>query len=632
MSNQENKFVFKVPKVLRNKVNKYFDFQAFVFNDENIDSIIEYYHTFEPVLDEKTIYEKFVPVCSGGNLKTFQFLHSLLNEPDVYSRRIMIRVFESICENGHLNLAEWFVTRYELNYTPVETDEIYTIVCKNGHMELAGFLYILFHFDKEYSAKYMRYFKVICVNGHLDMAKWFVEILHYTGFKESGTFKAVCKRGHLEIAEWLKSAFEIEKTDIKDSLADIFGAVCNNGHMSMLEWLTETFEITNEDTGNLIDIFVSTCSLGRTNIAKYLNVNFRIHIDWKSSIPGNLFENVCKKGYLEMAKFVKHKFNIVESRIRLLYTFETVCRNGFFDMAIWLEEQFKISSSKKRPSYYFTFASICDHNDLKFTEWFFEKFEDNPVNTSDYSPLFSVICKKGYFEMAKWLYNRVKIDSENFDLVDTFEVLCEKGLIEMARWFALKFNMNPSQLRKNLYISTLIFKNKLKFCKWLLSEPKFTEAQLEDISKKEYKRLGLLDEYNLTTTEKSDLFIYAFEKRDAILATFSIKELKLTPQNTLFSVQELLITQLKNENLKGAKFLLEEFGFNRANFLQYFKNAMIECCKYGGNKILAWLVDNLELTKEDLMFDNNVLINTAIQYWQTVIVSYLNQLGIERSS
>ena len=636
MSNQENKFFIKVPKVLRNIVNKYIVFQDFVFDDENLDSIMEYYDTFEPVLDDLFIYGKFGPVCSGGNLKTFQFLHSLLTTPDVYSRRIMLRVFENICQNGHLNIAEWFITKYKINYIYAEKDEIFRVVCKNGHLEMAEFLYNLFGMNEQYnSTRYMHYFKLICTNDHLDMAKWFVEILHYEGFKESKTFEAVCQRGHLEMAKWLKDAFEIDKTDIKKSLTETFEVLCGDNRISMLTWLTETFKITNQDISNLNNIFATACSLGKIEIVQYLDTTFTIKINRLSSIPGNVFESVCKKGDLKMAEFVKEKFNIVSTSFRLLYIFEQICNNGNFEMVKWLEEQFRVSSIMSRPSYYFTFSSICNRNDLNFEKWFFEKFESDPGNYSDYSILFGQICKKEYFEMAKWLYNRTIhngtiISSKNFDVVDTFEVLVKKGNVDMARWLAVTFEIKYSQSQKYQCISRLILQNKLKLCKWLLSEPKFTEAQSEDISKKEYKKLGILDEYKLTIGDKSDLFMYAFEKADGLLAKFFIKEFRLTTQNTIFKVEQLLITQLKNGRLKNAKFLLVEFGFNRENFLLYFKNTMIECCTVGGDKIFTWLVDNLQLTKEDLMFDDNVLINTAVRYNQTVIISYLNQLGIEQ--
>lgn len=174
--------------------------------------------------------------------------------------------FQTACESGHIDIAEW-ILELDPNIDIHNNNETFINVCKNGHIEIAKLLLKLDP-NIDINDKDNRAFKCACQQGHLDIAKLLLtldgDLVSKT--KKSGLFGNVCSCGHLDMVKWLLTFDEININNIK--LVDIFHRVCYNGKLDVAKFL---WTLNNNIVNTIdIDVFDFICCAGHFETAKWL--------------------------------------------------------------------------------------------------------------------------------------------------------------------------------------------------------------------------------------------------------------------------------------------------------------------------------------------------------------------------
>ena len=105
---------------------------------------------------------------------------------------------------------------------------------------------------------------------------------------------------------------------------------------------------------------------------------------------------------------------------------------------------------------YISFELICSDGHIKIAKWLYQLNSD-----IDIKKYFIMVCKEGQIEIAKWLY---QLDSSvKINITDGFRLACMNGHIEIAKWL---YQINSNVNIANIFI--MVCKNgHLEVAKWL---------------------------------------------------------------------------------------------------------------------------------------------------------------------
>ena len=142
---------------------------------------------------------EFIDLCQKNNdLETITCFFNTHNSEidDEY-------VFENICENGNLEIAQWL---YSLGTIDIHAnnDFPFRFACKYGHTEIVKWLHSLggidIHMDDDFPYRYA------CQEGHLEMVQWIYSMGNIdVEERDSLCFRGANWTGKIEIIKWLSS-------------------------------------------------------------------------------------------------------------------------------------------------------------------------------------------------------------------------------------------------------------------------------------------------------------------------------------------------------------------------------------------------------------------------------------------
>ncbi|MAR56157.1 MAG: hypothetical protein CMM93_03145 [Rickettsiales bacterium] len=168
----------------------------------------------------------FFLACLHGQIHIVEFLLSLgkynLDEPQ-WKRNM----FGTACESGHLELAEYFCSVWDIDF---DLERTFVNCCEFGNLEMVEFLESLFniHFCANVA------FEAACGGGNPDIAR-FLQENQGRSFDLPAAFYTACERGKLNSMEFLlNSGLRIESYD-----GHAFANVCKNGHLDVVERMLE---------------------------------------------------------------------------------------------------------------------------------------------------------------------------------------------------------------------------------------------------------------------------------------------------------------------------------------------------------------------------------------------------------
>lgn len=224
---------------------------------------------------------------------------------------------------------------------------------------------------------------------------------------------------------------------------------------------------------NLID----SCKRGFIEYVMYLENKYKYTISLY-----NGFGICCEYGHIDLAKKI---LSIVESEghyycktIINNLVFNNVCKTGAFECAKWI---FELSETGKYGRIdvgdKHMFSNCCADGHIEIAKWLVQLSESGRYNRINIdTDAFALSCANGYLDMAKWLimlgetpgYNKININSNNDS---AFRWACQNGRIDIAKWLiALGETDDYGKVNINVHIAPPFYiyrAERKKLDKWL---------------------------------------------------------------------------------------------------------------------------------------------------------------------
>src|SRR5436190_502636 len=121
----------------------------------------------------------------------------------------------------------------------------------------------------------------------------------------------------------------------------------------------------------------------------------------------NIFIAACKKGNLEIAKYIVNNYGVAD-----------------IDVHANKDEIFRLSC-------------LCGY--LNLVQWVIGTFDDINIHVND-DYAFRLSCRNGHLNVAQWLintFNDINIHANNDD---AFRLSCGNGYLNVAQWLINTFN------------------------------------------------------------------------------------------------------------------------------------------------------------------------------------------------
>jgi hypothetical protein len=447
----------------------------------NID-LCKYFYNLCDITD---VEHYFRDASEHGHMEIWQWLHSLHPNIEIYLGLILYSLFEDICSNGHLKLAQWAIK-----------------TCNKEFIE---------------EINYLRIYRTVCQNGHLQMLQWIETFVNEIPNIHTH-FESACRKGHLHICQYLykKNYIDIKIIDINytkenypilkwiyessDRTVDIehLNYICMYDNLEFLQLIykkwSESFYSPNI---NFIinNLFITACLNGKLE-----------HCQWLYSLDNNLnmiegFKHACILGHLFICKWL---YKIDNGWISWLYNrmhrtiydnvefINSSCEHGNFDILIWIYNlKINIDIYQDYPN---LITYFCEHNRLDLCQWLYKIDKESFKKFNNINALY-IACENGYTHIVKWLYSLLDIIDRtinscvlNYALLNghlelgqwlhninsymdiqlCFDKAIGQGYFEMVKWLynlnnAIFFDMNNS-------FYEAIEGGHLKLCQWLYNK------------------------------------------------------------------------------------------------------------------------------------------------------------------
>jgi hypothetical protein len=259
--NWQKRFADKLPVIFLDRTRKYFPSYSTsrLFGIVGSQRLIEYFLRKD---DNQLKHDEiFAEVCSNGHLSVAQWL---LSTYDVNIHFWDDQPFRFACCNGHLSVVQWLHSLGRVNIH-AEDDHAFRNAYCNGHLPVLHWLYSIGVFDIHTANDYA--FRTTCSMGHLLVAQWFYSLggdLNIHIYNDEA-FRYACIHGHLSVAQWLHSLGEVNIHVYND---EAFRFACSRGHLSVAQWLHSLGDIDIHTSND--DAFRNACMGGHLPVVEWL--------------------------------------------------------------------------------------------------------------------------------------------------------------------------------------------------------------------------------------------------------------------------------------------------------------------------------------------------------------------------
>lgn len=186
---------------------------------------------------------------------------------------------------------------------------------------------------------------------------------------------------------------------------------------------------------------------------KYCNLD----LDQSSISKNKLFIDACKNGLIYLA------FELMDTvdQETFINAFGRACVGGHLEMVkfLWsVKGEYKVSLLD-------SFKNVCTFNRLALAKWLWELNEPELLNHDHLYILFVCACRRGFYDLAKWIWSISNIDHES--KICAFKLACESGNNELVKWFIDVLNVDHC-LGNHFAIRTSFLYNNVEMLKYLL--------------------------------------------------------------------------------------------------------------------------------------------------------------------
>jgi hypothetical protein len=223
--------------------------------------------------------------------------------------------------------------------------------------------------------------------------------------KENEVFRFACMSGFLDFAKFLKNRFKLTSKD-----------VCVRAHAPI-----------GEPIGNdLADSMVGAVD------PPYLSA---LHL-------------ACCSNHLHVAQWLADEFDFDATDIAFnnYAMFETVCRKGYLAMAKWIAEYFRIDQNVDMTD---IFIIICRYGQLSTAQWIVEYFAPTDQYIMTHlvasSAALQWACFNGYLEVVKWLIDHYNYTADNIRADDDIilKLTFQAKQTAVIEWLIERFDTPP---------------------------------------------------------------------------------------------------------------------------------------------------------------------------------------------
>lgn len=179
-------------------------------------------------------------------------------------------------------------------------------------------------------------------------------------------FGWACGRGSVEIMEIIRNKYKITSDDIKSNGCNAVISACVNGHMKITEELIKEYEIDfKKDIAN-VDYFLElTFIKGHEESLTWLLEKLRKNYD-NNSISF-LYDDVCKKGYLNAVKFLTDRIRFEEDD--KINAFRMACWDGHIELAKFFVGKFELNAEVIKSGLNAGLRYACREGHPEIAEW-----------------------------------------------------------------------------------------------------------------------------------------------------------------------------------------------------------------------------------------------------------------------
>lgn len=223
----------------------------------------------------------------------------------------------------------------------------------------------------------------------------------------------------------------------------------------------ERFILNNHAVRNYTYYFSTACKNNHLVVAKLSMPYVKVI---KGDFFTNLFVEVCGKGFLEIAQWLREIDPKIDKPVILKRGFELACTNGRQDLAEWLKNIHPELKCVEQPLLFrvcvnrhlelakwlldgneqflhgaFTFLrESCAAGNLEMVKWCIEKYcVLMPKNSLDLSCCFCIACEYGHLRIAKFLLRENSTINIRYGCDNGFRHACDRGHYDTARWMTL---------------------------------------------------------------------------------------------------------------------------------------------------------------------------------------------------
>lgn len=375
--------------------------------------------------------------------KTLYMSLDLLREyPNVVSmNRKRTKWHEELCAYGNV---ETF--KYIMGGSDMINDRYYDMSCKYGYLELLKYLT-----EKRQHNDPIRLIKTAGCHGHVHITKWICDKFNLMGLWLNNMVLEACKYGHTEILKWVfdnhrsiyhpgvcmmhaceKGHLEIVKILARQGdgyVGDGFQKAFLNNHMHVVRFLCTHEQCkVSQDMLNTLSVINDVPTL-KDLLAVYQKPDTR-----------KMFHLACEYGCAKVLNLLisNYAYTMDDVREGLQLT------NGHSSVVKILQAKFGFKAEEVKTALKKSF----ENQDLGLAKWLYHRCDISTEDVKDLGVLRSA-CEHGNLDMVKWLY-------ESFNLTVDDAPLEECTYEHVAMWFCETFdtsNVDNNLIRNaNIYL------------------------------------------------------------------------------------------------------------------------------------------------------------------------------------